>query len=50
VNPKDTWSGSLESYHPYLPLEKVSKIPKTFCIYNNLPKSTKTIILVALEL
>jgi hypothetical protein len=32
----------LESYHPYLLPEKVSKYPKIYCIHSSLPKPTKT--------
>jgi hypothetical protein len=42
VNPNATWNVSLESYHPYLPPQKVSKNPKIECIYNGLPKNAKS--------
>jgi hypothetical protein len=42
VSPNVAWNGSLESYHPYLPPQKVSKIPKIECIYSRLPKNTKS--------
>jgi hypothetical protein len=42
VNPNATWSISLESYHPYLQPQKVSKNPQTYCVHNTLPKSTKS--------
>jgi hypothetical protein len=32
----------LESYHPYLLLKKVSKIPKIECIHSLLPKNAKS--------
>jgi hypothetical protein len=32
----------LESYHPYLPPQKVSKIPKIECIHSRLPKNAKS--------
>jgi hypothetical protein len=41
VSPNVAWNGSLESYHPYLPPQKVSKIPIIECIYSRLPKNTK---------
>jgi hypothetical protein len=31
----------LESYHSYLPPQKVSKNPQTYCICNTLSKSAK---------
>jgi hypothetical protein len=31
----------LESYHPYLQPQKVSKIPKIECIHSRLPKNAK---------
>jgi hypothetical protein len=37
----------LESYHPYLPPEKVSKILKVECIHSSLPKITKSHIWVS---
>jgi hypothetical protein len=33
---------SLESYNPYLHLQKVSKNPKIYCIHSNLPKNAKS--------
>jgi hypothetical protein len=42
VNPNVTCNGSLESYHPYLPPQKVSKIPKIECIHSGLPKNAKS--------
>jgi hypothetical protein len=39
MSPNVAWNGSLESYHPYLPPEKVSKIPKIECIHSSLPKT-----------
>jgi hypothetical protein len=41
MNPNATWSVSLESYHPYLQAQKVSKNPQTLCIHSTLPKSAK---------
>jgi hypothetical protein len=41
VNPETTYNGSLESYSPYLLLQKVSKKPHTFAIHSNMPKNTK---------
>jgi hypothetical protein len=35
-------SVSLESYLPYLPPQKVSKIPKIECIHSGLPKNAKS--------
>jgi hypothetical protein len=35
-------NGSLESYHPYLPPQKVSKFPKIECIHIRLPKNAKS--------
>jgi hypothetical protein len=32
----------LESYHPYLQPQKVSKNPKNYCIYSSLPKNAKS--------
>jgi hypothetical protein len=32
----------LESYHPYLPPQKVSKILKIECIHSSLPRITKS--------
>jgi hypothetical protein len=42
VNSNAIWSVSLESYHPYLQPQKVSKNPKIYYIYNSLPKNAKT--------
>jgi hypothetical protein len=42
VSPNVAWSGSLESYHPYLQAKKVSKIPKIECIHSGLPKTAKS--------
>jgi hypothetical protein len=42
VSPNVAWNGSLESYHPYLLLKKVSKIPKIECIHSLLPKNAKS--------
>jgi hypothetical protein len=42
VSPNVVWNGSLESYHPYPPPQKVSKIPKIECIHNRLPKNAKS--------
>jgi hypothetical protein len=42
VSPNVAWSGSLESYHPYLQAKKVSKIPKIEYIHNGLPKTAKS--------
>jgi hypothetical protein len=42
MNPNTTWSGSLDSYHPYLTPQKVSKNPQTYCVHNTLPKSAKS--------
>jgi hypothetical protein len=41
VSPNVAWNGSLESYHPYLPPQKVSKISKIECIHSRLPKNSK---------
>jgi hypothetical protein len=41
LNPNATWSISLESYHPYLQPQTVSKNPQTHCIHSTLPKNTK---------
>jgi hypothetical protein len=32
----------LESYHPYLQPQKVSRNPKIYCIHSSLPKNTKS--------
>jgi hypothetical protein len=42
MSPNVAWNGSLESYHPYLPPQKVSKFPKIECIYSRLPKNAKS--------
>jgi hypothetical protein len=42
MNPKTTWSGSLESYHPYLTPQKVSKNPQTYYVHNTLSKSANS--------
>jgi hypothetical protein len=42
VSPNVAWNGSLESYHPYLAPQKVSKIPKIECIQSRLPKNAKS--------
>jgi hypothetical protein len=42
VSPNVAWSGSLESYHPYLQVQKVSKIPKIECTHGGLPKTAKS--------
>jgi hypothetical protein len=42
VSPNVAWSGSLESYHPYLQAKKVSKIQKIECIHSGLPKIAKS--------
>jgi hypothetical protein len=49
VNPNATWSGSLESYHPYLLSQKVSKFHKFIAFRAACPKTQKA-ILAALEL
>jgi hypothetical protein len=36
-----TCSVSLESYHPYLQAQKVSKNPKIYCIHSSPPKNKK---------
>jgi serine/threonine protein kinase len=41
VSPNAPWSGSLGSYHLYLPPQKVSKIPKIECIHSSLPRNAK---------
>jgi hypothetical protein len=46
MNPNTAWNGSLESYHPYLTPQKVSKIPQTHCIHNTLPKNATTIFAI----
>jgi hypothetical protein len=42
MSPNVTCNGSLESYHPYLLREKVSKNLDIYCIHSNLPKLAKT--------
>jgi hypothetical protein len=42
MNPNTTWSSSLKSYHPYLTLQKFSKYPQTYCVYNALLKSARS--------
>jgi hypothetical protein len=42
VNPIATWRVLLESYHPCLWLQKVSKNPQMFCIFSNLSKNAKS--------
>jgi hypothetical protein len=42
MSPNVAWNGSLESYHPNLPPERVSKIPKIECIYSRLLKNAKS--------
>jgi hypothetical protein len=42
VSPNVAWSGSLESYHPYQWVQKVSKIPKIECTHGGLPKIAKS--------
>jgi hypothetical protein len=42
MNPNITWSGSSEHYHPYLTIQKVSKNPQTYYVYNTLPKSAQS--------
>jgi hypothetical protein len=41
MSPNIMCSISLESYHPYLQPQKVSKNPKIYCIYKSLPKVPK---------
>jgi hypothetical protein len=41
VNPNAIWNVSLESYHPYLQPQEVSKGPTTLGIYGSLPKNGK---------
>jgi hypothetical protein len=43
MSPNVTCSDSLESYHPYLPPQKVSKISKIECIHSGLPKNVKSL-------
>jgi hypothetical protein len=42
VSANVAWSGSLESYHPYLQVQKVSKIPKIECTHGGLSKPAKS--------
>jgi hypothetical protein len=42
VNPNATWNVSLESYHPYLQPQEVSKASTTSGTYGSLPKSAKS--------
>jgi hypothetical protein len=42
MNQKATWSPLLESYHPYLLPQKVSKNPKIYCIHSSLPKNANS--------
>jgi hypothetical protein len=43
VSPNVAWNGSLESYHPYLPPQKVSKKnPKIEGIHSRLTKNAKS--------
>jgi hypothetical protein len=42
MSPNVMCSVSLESYHPYLLPQEVSKIPKIECIHSNLPENTKS--------
>jgi hypothetical protein len=44
VNPKVTWSDSLENYHPCSLLQKVSKNPQIYYIHNSCLKTQKTIL------
>jgi hypothetical protein len=41
MNPNATWNVSLESYHPYLQPQEVSKGPTTLGTYSSLPKNGK---------
>jgi hypothetical protein len=41
VNPNATWNVSLESYHPYLQPQEVSKGPTTLGTYGSVPKNGK---------
>jgi hypothetical protein len=41
VNPNATWNVSLESYHPYLQPQEVSKGPTTLGTYGSVPKNEK---------
>jgi hypothetical protein len=42
MSPNITYSISLESYHPYLKPQKVSKNPKIYCIRTSLSKNAKS--------
>jgi hypothetical protein len=42
ISPNIMCSVSLESYHPYLQPQKVSKNPKIYCIHSSLPRITKS--------
>jgi hypothetical protein len=42
VNPNAAWNVSLESYHPYLQPQEVSKAPTTLGTYGSLSKSAKS--------
>jgi hypothetical protein len=44
MNPNATWSTSLESYHPYLQPQKVSKNPLIFAFTIAYPKMKKFIL------
>jgi hypothetical protein len=39
MNLNATWSISLESYHPYVHPQKVSKNPQKYCVHSSLPKN-----------
>jgi hypothetical protein len=41
MNSETTWRSSLESYNPYLLLQKVSKNSQTYCISSSLSKHGK---------
>jgi hypothetical protein len=41
MNPNATWNVSLESYHPYLHPQEVSKGSTTLGTYGSLPKNRK---------
>jgi hypothetical protein len=41
VNPNATWNVSLESYHPYLQPQEVSKGPTTLGTYSSLSENGK---------
>jgi hypothetical protein len=42
VSPNVAWSGSLESYHPYLQVQKFPKFPKIECTHGGLPRTAKS--------